>query len=225
MILYKLTNSVNGKVYIGITTRTLHNRWIRHKSSANTGSQCPIHRAIRKYGVDKFIVEVLSTFTNIQELKEAEIRYISIYESNDSTKGYNLTRGGDGTMGRTHSKETRDRIKLGVRKAIQDGRMFTDQWYKNMRADRKTRRGVPLSATHKANISKSMKGKSKNYICGNPVSVDQFTKTGTFIQTFASYSEAAKHTGGDRSDIMRCCQGKRKSVKGYVFKYHQPRDV
>ena len=49
---YILTNIVNFKVYIGITKQKVSARLGQHKSDSKRGSQCPIHRAIRKYGLE-----------------------------------------------------------------------------------------------------------------------------------------------------------------------------
>lgn len=220
MFLYKITNNINGKIYFGVTVRTVENRWIRHKSSANTGSQLSLHRAMRKYGFDAFTITEIASFTNTSDMKQAEIQHIALFESNDPTKGYNNTKGGDGTWGRTHTPDVRQRIKDGVGRAIREGRMFTEEWFEKMRADRATRRGVPLSEQHRSNISKALTGKQKNHNSGRqPIPVDQFTKTGEYVQTFACYGDAARSLNVDSTSIMRCCQGKQKSVKGYVFKY------
>lgn len=56
---YKITNSINDKVYIGITTRTVQGRWMEHVSRSRYPNEykSAIHSAIRKYGQDSFKVE------------------------------------------------------------------------------------------------------------------------------------------------------------------------
>jgi hypothetical protein len=49
---YKITNKENGKIYIGITSQGVNQRWCKHCSDSTTGSTFPIHNAIRKYGKD-----------------------------------------------------------------------------------------------------------------------------------------------------------------------------
>ena len=146
--------------------RTVENRWIRHKSSANTGSQLSLHRAMRKYGVDAFTITEIASFTNTSDMKQAEIQHIALFESNDPSKGYNNTKGGDGTWGRIHTPDTCQRIRDGVDRARHEGRMFTEEWVEKVRADRATRRGVPLSEQHRSNISKALTGKQKTTILG-----------------------------------------------------------
>jgi group I intron endonuclease len=111
MIVYKITNTANDKVYIGKTTRTLARRWQEHLR-ADAPSML-ISRAIKKYGALAFQIEVLYEAESLEELEEAERRFIFEYKANDQEKGYNLTAGGDGGpswKGKTHTEETRQKI-------------------------------------------------------------------------------------------------------------------
>ena len=59
-IIYKITNLANNKIYIGETIRNLNVRWNEHKSEAlggRHGYTYHLHNAIRKYGIDNFIIE------------------------------------------------------------------------------------------------------------------------------------------------------------------------
>jgi len=96
MIVYRVTNKINGKVYIGISSDTLEQRMSGHRFRSRQGSLCLFHRAIRKYGWDNFQPEIL--FENLEE-KEAKSKEIELIESHGSYgkgKGYNMTPGGDG---------------------------------------------------------------------------------------------------------------------------------
>lgn len=88
--IYKITNKVNGKSYIGQTRYTIEFRWRQHLHKKDNTY---FHNAIRKYGADNFIVEKLEE-CNIEDLNEREIYYIAKY--NTFKDGYNLTIGGDG---------------------------------------------------------------------------------------------------------------------------------
>ena len=91
MIIYQVTNIVNGKRYIGKTSQSLHRRSIHHFSKSKSGSETLFHRAIRKYGKDSFVSEILETVTDENLLNEREIHWINILSPE-----YNLTKGGDG---------------------------------------------------------------------------------------------------------------------------------
>ena len=118
---YKIANNVNGKVYIGITSQGADVRFGHHLYEARSGSTFPIHNAIRKYGVDNFTVETIAECESYEQLKELEKKFIKEYQSKLREFGYNLTDGGDGTFGRFHSEETKDKI----RKKAQDRKVTT----------------------------------------------------------------------------------------------------
>lgn len=93
--IYKITNQVNGKVYIGQTRQSVESRWNQHKCKARKRSDGNnhFHNAILKYGEDKFTVEVLEE-CEFSELDSREIFYIAQYDS--FKNGYNTTYGGGG---------------------------------------------------------------------------------------------------------------------------------
>lgn len=97
MLIYKITNLLNGKSYIGQTIKDPEERWAEHKRHA-FGSHLndqnkTLYKAIRKYGIENFSFEVLQdNIPNFQKLDEAEIYWINYY--NSFVKGYNETFGG-----------------------------------------------------------------------------------------------------------------------------------
>lgn len=109
-ILYLITNTVNGKKYIGVTGQSLSRRWANHRAEARCGSTRRFCRAIRKHGPDAFMCEVLSTHTTAEEAKAAEVAAIHCHGTAGRRTGYNATLGGDGTPGHVKSAEARARI-------------------------------------------------------------------------------------------------------------------
>ncbi|WP_130818994.1 GIY-YIG nuclease family protein [Anaerococcus vaginimassiliensis] len=88
-VVYLITNTINNKKYIGITTRNISDRFKEHcKANSYIG------RAIRKYGENNFSIEVLDIAHSKEELFDLEVKYISNY--NSYRDGYNQTIGGDG---------------------------------------------------------------------------------------------------------------------------------
>ena len=92
-IVYKITNTINDKVYIGITDN-LERRWHEHKKEAKSNLNRPLYHAMNKYGIDQFtITPICSTLTR-EDLGTLEQRLIK--EHNTMTpNGYNLTSGGE----------------------------------------------------------------------------------------------------------------------------------
>jgi group I intron endonuclease len=95
--IYKITNLINGKVYIGQSI-DIKQRWFKHKSAAfniaDKNYEYPLYRAIRKYGLDNFLFEVLEECSK-DELCEKEKFYIAKYHAHGKC-GYNQDDGGNG---------------------------------------------------------------------------------------------------------------------------------
>jgi group I intron endonuclease len=98
--IYKVTNLVDGKIYIG-QSRNIGQRWTKHRCSPfNVNSSqydTPFYKAIRKYGIDNFQFEIIEQ-CSIDILNEREIFWIKFYDSNNLDKGYNLTSGGQNAI-------------------------------------------------------------------------------------------------------------------------------
>lgn len=104
MIIYKITNKINSKIYIGQTIRSVESRW---KSHCSVSSECVyLSNAIKKYGKDNFEISILMQCVSKEELNENEKNFIKSLGSM-FPNGYNLREGGsDGIF----SDETRDKM-------------------------------------------------------------------------------------------------------------------
>ena len=110
MLVYRVTNTVNGKVYIGkFMGGAVARRWKEHQRLARNGSRLYFHNAIRSYGADAFAVEVLYRAKTKEELPKMETFFIVMHQSHKHENGYNLTMGGDGTL--NPSEELRERFR------------------------------------------------------------------------------------------------------------------
>lgn len=93
-IIYKATNIINKKIYIGLTTKGLEKRKKGHLSSSKKKHPKYIfHKAIAKYGEDNFIWEIIDDADTLNELSEKEIFWIGFYNS-IVPNGYNISTGG-----------------------------------------------------------------------------------------------------------------------------------
>jgi group I intron endonuclease len=99
MIVYKATNIINGKIYIGYTTKTLSERIKSHLSKANCLTQKHYTQAfklaLRKYGVDNFLWEELAICDSKKQACFLEKKFIEEFNS-ITPNGYNMTFGGEG---------------------------------------------------------------------------------------------------------------------------------
>ena len=146
MVIYKTTNLINGKIYIGQDKNNNPNYY---------GSGDLIKKAIKKYGKKNLIKEVLCVCEKIDELNSKEKYYINEYNSTDKNIGYNIAIGGtNGTMlHRKHTKETKEKMKISAL-----GKKKSESHCKNIGLSKK---GIPLSNEHKEKLSNSnpLKGK------------------------------------------------------------------
>lgn len=176
MIIYKATNLINGKYYIGKTTTTLEKRIRAHKT-ASTKKKWVFYHAILKYGFDNFKWEILSECGDLDVLNELEKKYIS-----ENIDGYNIAKGGNGgdtftnnpnkeqlreNVSKFHkdkvlTEEHKDKISKAhegkckpwaseTAKKMSEGNIGKESKLKN----------TNLSEQHKAKIGKGNKGKTK----------------------------------------------------------------
>lgn len=93
--IYKISNSINDKIYIGKTLSTIEKRFAQHQRDALKPEENnrPLYRAMRKYGPENFSVELIE-IVPLENLSEREKYWINYYHSYEN--GYNATLGGDG---------------------------------------------------------------------------------------------------------------------------------
>jgi len=105
--IYKITNKINQKVYIGQTTAKIEKRLSAHRCKSNKHKSA-ITNSILKHGWDNFEVEVIETCSTIEELNRKEIHWIIFYDSMNPDRGYNLRSGGENKF---CSEETKKKLR------------------------------------------------------------------------------------------------------------------
>ena len=146
LLVYIVVNQINGKFYVGQTSKTLDKRWAYHLKSARLGSSAPIHSAIRKYGEQNFSVYRISDAVSPEQLDALEKYFIEKYQSL-VPHGYNRSLGGLGFHAR-HSVAARQKMRdshLGVPtgRSFWKGKNLTTTAIEKMSAVRKGRK-MPL---------------------------------------------------------------------------------
>lgn len=113
MIIYKITNNINNKIYVGQTTQKVSRRLRRHASGKE---ESVISRAIKKYGIEKFNIEELYYSFSLEDLNEKEKFFIK--EMNTiSPNGYNIRSGGDNKI---LCEDTKKLISHNTKKAMRN---------------------------------------------------------------------------------------------------------
>lgn len=113
MIIYKFTNVVNGKCYIGQSIqKNPKSRFYDHFSKSKNPNKSHFHYALKKYGIDKFTFEIIDSAENLDDLNSLEQYYIQKF--NSINEGYNLRQGGDNKL---HNPESIERMRISQKKA------------------------------------------------------------------------------------------------------------
>lgn len=194
--IYKITNDINGKIYIGKTERTPgirfkeHCRDYRNKSHESR----PLYKAMEKYGVEHFHCEIIEQTDYPEEREKYWIEYYQSFKV-----GYNATLGGDGK-----SYIDYDLI------------ISTYNEIKNIRKVSK------LLSIDEGTISKVLKNHNIYILSSSETRSKKVAKidikTGEILAIYPSYQEAERQNGNTRH-IADVCNGKRKSCKRFFWKY------
>ena len=223
MEIYKVTNKVNGKCYIGKTIYNLEYRKKGHLKVKNIRNY-PFYNALNKYGLGSFTWETIYVCNNEEELNKMEMYFIK--ELNTlHPNGYNLSLGGDGQSGFKHSEESKRKISennwlrgLPKEQHPMYGKQHSDKTKEKMS---KSRIGVsrgPHSKETKSKLSKSKLGELNpmyGKIPGNARKI-KCIETGV---TYDTIKIAQDLTGICKANISSVCRGVRKKAGGYTWEF------
>ena len=204
--IYKITNRINKKVYIGKTYTSVEQRWKEHLQDYNK-IRCekrPLYSAMNKYGIENFSIEQIEE-TSFPE--EREKYWIEKYGSFHN--GYNATLGGDGKPYIDYD------LVVATYNILQNQKRVAEK----------------LNINEKT-VHKILKEKEVNIIKNVPNSkkIAQYDLNGNFIESFISAGEAgrriisvglskAKNSNSVGNRIRDCANGQSKTAYGFVWKF------
>ena len=205
MIIYKITNKITNKVYIGQTSIKLEARWKKHIYSALRNEDKYIfHKAIRKYGAACFTLEIIDYAATKDELNEKEIYWIAYYNSK-TPNGYNMTNGGDGVVGCYRGEQYRQKMSNALKNHI-----VSDETREKISKSKKGTK--PWNYGLRTNPSKEKKDIKRRVS-----KIDKNTKEELFV--YNSIREASQLNNIHQNRIIDCCRGRRKTAAGYCWAY------
>ena len=199
---YKITNTRNGKAYVG-----------QHKGTdfgEYWGSGLMLNRAYEKYGKESFTREIVRYASSTDELNFLECYYIQFFGSK-SPNGYNIASGGNGGFTGILTEESRKKIS-----AFHKGKPKTEEHRARISKARKGLPGLKHTEETKKKISESHMG-IEPWNKGKGIPIVQLTADGSFVRTWSSLTEASLH-GFNMSKISECLNGKRKHHKNYLWR-------
>lgn len=238
---YKHTNSINGKTYIGITSQNPTRRWdcgrgyIKNKHFWD---------AIQKYGWDSFTHEILYSGLSKDDAFYLEKELISLYDSQNYRRGYNIAPGGESgpgfsgenhpMWGKHHSGDVRAKIsasKRGVPYSPERYETFMEKLDRDALRDRAYRtivgynKGRHFSEETRKRIAESNGGLRRSEETRQKISesmkkgVSQFSTNGEFIRDWDCAKSATEVLGIQSSHISKVCNGQRKTAGGFVWRF------
>jgi group I intron endonuclease len=228
--IYKIT-SPTGRIYIGKTI-SLTSRKSHYKHNRSEGQKI-IYNSIKKHGWDQHKFEVIDK-APAEQLNELEIRYIKELNTfhYNNPNGMNLTKGGEGLLGRKHSPETINKLiakKLGKKHSEATKKLMSE-----------TKKGKAPASAFYVRTEKHLEILRQNNL-GRVVPEEEIIKRKqTLLNKFIEQHEAilqidtegnivkewhmlpkdiAKHFNACNTNIVRCLNGKRETGLGYIWKY------
>jgi group I intron endonuclease len=219
MIIYKSTNNITGKIYIGQTTKSLEQRIKGHIKESKIDKNRPFLSSINKYGEDNFIFETIDSADNLDELNNKEIYWIDFYNS-ISPNGYNVTGGGQGKK-MIKTKELGKRISEGLKNSEKWQTLLNNDEYLKKREEKfiNSTKGKKFSPEHKEKIWEKNKERIIKFNKSTSKKWIVVDKNNNIIR-MTGKEEYFEKLGMDNSDISRMSkilsQGKnRKRYNGY----------
>ena len=247
--LYRITNTINDKVYIGQTRQTLNKRWIGHKSAVRGNSQQAIYCAMRKHGIENFSINAIDYVKTAEEADEREAELIIENNSLVTQNGYNIKEGGGNSpfcISPPKTDEHKQKLSIAHRKNAKPIVQFdwktaeVIQVWESAKALHKTGYGRANVIVH----CKSEKGYGYIYDSGwtylshwnsvedkstfadpnasphNGTRVLCWTKAGEFVKEYSSLREAARALNlKSPTAIGNCLKGRPKSAAGFMWSY------
>lgn len=210
--IYKITNNINGKVYIGKTNYTIEKRWKEHCHDYKKLSfqKRPLYRAMAKYGPENFSIEEIEN-VSVEQENERERYWIEYFQS--FKNGYNATIGGDGKPYLDHT------LVIATYNQLQN------QYQTALKL------GINESTVHDILIANNIQTLGPGILSKiRAKNIDMFDLSNNYLRSFASANEAATWLVKEnfktsisistvRMHIVEVCKAKRKTAYKYIWKY------
>lgn len=213
--IYKITNNVNGKVYIGQSIN-IEVRWKDHINTLNKNRSHSVllQRAWNKYGQENFSFEILELCSE-DMLDDVEIKYIEFYDA--CRNGYNIESGGN--KNKCMSESTKQKLREKAKERLSDPTK-NPMYDKHHTVETKEK----ISASNKGRIlSAEVKKKLSDVRMGHPGYNKNLTPVYCIEldRIFICASEAAKILCIDGTNILPCCRHDygRKTCGGYHWEF------
>lgn len=225
MVIYLVTNKINGKKYIGQTKRNPNDRWNEHVGEAmrKPGEKtCALHYAIKKHGVEAFIFEVIQECSSREDLNDSERTYIRVFNTLLPV-GYNMTIGGDSCfevlpatkakIGASVSKTFAERPESREKCSIATKSRIVSPEELKKRSVNNTKEKNPMWGK-KGDLASGCIKKSSKRLETITIPFCQYSLDGKLLAVYSS-CPLAKQTGYDPDIIWGMISGNRRKYQEY----------
>ena len=201
--IYKITNNINNKIYIGKTVRTIQERFKEHCKDYQKENleKRPLYSAMKKYGVENFSIELIEETNSPEERERYWIEYYGSFKN-----GYNATFGGDGKAYIDYDLVIATYLELQNQQEVAEKLNI-----------------------HNSTVHYILKNYEIPIKKGNSKQIAQYSLNNEFVCSYSSGIDAAKkikeqkislaNTIGIAKKIRECAKGKRKTAYGYKWKF------
>lgn len=207
MIVYKVTNTINNKSYIGQTINDLKQRKNEHISGSYKSY---FHNSIHKHGIDCFVWEVLCECSSKVELDEMEFHYIKQYDTK-APNGYNLTWGGDGVHGYKHTPSHKNKIS---KKYTNNGNPFYGKIHSDNTKEKISKTCKGLNTGNKNGSKQSEARKLISLSRQGKITYIFTSPTGIYYKT-KHFSKFCNNRKLNEGCMRKVANGNRKDHKGW----------
>lgn len=188
--IYKITNIISGKFYVGSSAKKLgiRARIMEHKSNLKRNKHCNkyLQSAWNKHGEDSFKFDIIEVVDDKNKILEREQHYLDLLKPYNREIGYNISKIAGSQLGYTHTKETKDKM-CGLKRSEKSKKLMSESHI-----------GLPSF---------------------RKVKVIQLDLIGNQIKIWDSMVEVERTLKINHGKISEVCSGKRKTSGGYKWKY------
>lgn len=231
--IYKITNNINKKIYIGQTRQSIERRWSQHITNSRLKqSHSLLDTAIKKYGSNNFTIECVEKVIDdtkqelIKHLNNLEKKYIKLFKASSKNGNYNITDGGekisptclipvdqyslDGTYIKTYNGMIDVAYDLNI----------SEQSFANISACCNGRKVTAYGYIWRYKGESFDKYRTKRKTTAKDLSIDFYDKFGNFIKHYEHHRDAISDgLVNTIQEIQRTCKRERDSCHGYVIRY------
>lgn len=217
---YKITNKINGKIYIGVTSKTLNDRFRQHCRTKDIKPHFTLYQAMNKYGVENFEIALITEAKTKEDMWILEIENIFFHQSFYQTqKGYNMTYGGGSNAPIT--EETRKKLSEATKNFFRNNPEARLK-LKTKTISKETRKKLSVFNTGKLHSDESREKRRQTMLSKNieylhrRKTFDIVTPDGQLLHRTGIH-QFCKEYGLGVPSVRDLLNGKRKTYKGWTI--------